>query len=217
LHVRARRRSPVPAEAGCGAGYPTRPGDQQRGGELGEDGQVYVQLHPDQSPHPQREHRPLVLQVPELPLDRTALVVVALPPVGAARDQGVQPVGLESYGGGLALPDRAAPLGRAALGVRARERPLAVLARRGLVLACLDGQGLPQRDHGPDVPAFEYRIEGFGVVARSSAATCAANPRSRAESSSADTIGILGSLAVFTSHASGSPVAVSTAQCTLYP
>ena len=49
-----------------------------------------MQLHAGQPANAQREHRPLVLEHAELPLDRAALVVQALEPVGPARDQRVQ-------------------------------------------------------------------------------------------------------------------------------
>jgi len=45
---------------------------------LGQDGQVNVQPDPVDAPHPEREHRPLVLQDAELALHRAALVVEGL-------------------------------------------------------------------------------------------------------------------------------------------
>jgi len=47
---------------------------------LGRDGQVSVQPNPVDAPHPEREHRPLVLQDAELAFRRAALVAEGLPP-----------------------------------------------------------------------------------------------------------------------------------------
>jgi len=45
----------------------------------------------------QRQHRPLVLEDSELALDRAALVIEALEPVGVPGDQRVQPARLHPY------------------------------------------------------------------------------------------------------------------------
>lgn len=125
-----------------------------------QDGQVYVQAHPRQPAHPQRQRAPFVVEPAELAFDRAALVVEALLPVGAARDQGVQPAGLEPDGAGLALAGTSAVLGRAALGVRIGERPLAMLALRRGGESVLDEGGHPHRNHRAHAPA----LHRLGVV-----------------------------------------------------
>jgi hypothetical protein len=66
----------VPAIGGVRDGDSLQcPRCQQRGGKLGEDRQVHVEPDPDETPHPQRQRAPLVLEPAELPLDRAALVV----------------------------------------------------------------------------------------------------------------------------------------------
>jgi hypothetical protein len=56
----------------CGGVY-LRPRSEQRGPELGQDGQVNVQIDSGQPPHPQRSISPLVLQPAKLALHRSAL------------------------------------------------------------------------------------------------------------------------------------------------
>ena len=107
----------------------------------------------------------VVLEPAELPLNGGPLPVERLPPLAAVRDQRVQPGSLDPLGRGLALAGRAPPLGGLPLGVGPGERPLAVLARRGLVLAGLDGGGLLERDHGPDAPRLAHVVHRLAVVA----------------------------------------------------
>jgi hypothetical protein len=85
-------------------------GVAQRGGQSGEDGQVYVQPDAGQATDPQRVETPFVLESPELAFDGAPGAVDGLPPVGGARDKGVQPIRLDLHAGGLALPGAAAPL-----------------------------------------------------------------------------------------------------------
>jgi hypothetical protein len=77
----------------------------------------------------------------------------------------VQAVGLDPDGGGLALARRAAPLARAALRVRSREPPLAVLARRLLVIAALDGDGVAKRDDRTAVAFLATVLDRANVLA----------------------------------------------------
>src|ERR1700683_4797166 len=118
--------------------------------QRGQDRQVNMQTDALDAAHAQREHAPLVLQAPELALDRAALVVVPLEPARLARDQQMQARSLGPYRLRLALGRGAAPLGRAALDVGPGKGPLAVVAGWRLVLAGLDGGSPDQRDHGPD-------------------------------------------------------------------
>ncbi len=64
-------------------------------GQLGEDRQVHVQPHALDSAHPEGEQRPFVLEPAEPALDAAALAIEGLPTVGRARNEGVQPVGLD--------------------------------------------------------------------------------------------------------------------------
>jgi hypothetical protein len=84
----------------------------ERGGQLSQDRQVDVQAHAFQAADPKRQHGPLVLEATEAALDTSALVVQGLEPLGLTWDEGVQSVGLDPHGRGLALARRAAPLGR---------------------------------------------------------------------------------------------------------
>src|SRR5450755_2268368 len=69
-------------------------------GKPGEDGQVDVQGDAIKPPDAQRERAPPVLEGAELALDSAALMVERLPPGSAARDERVQPSGLDPYRGG---------------------------------------------------------------------------------------------------------------------
>jgi negative regulator of sigma E activity len=64
-------------------------------GGFRQDYEVHMKPHALQAPHPQRQHRPLVLQVPELPLTRATTPVGLAAAVGLAGNQRVQPVGLD--------------------------------------------------------------------------------------------------------------------------
>ncbi len=90
--------------------------------------------------------RPLVLEPPELALHGGATSVELAPPGRLARHERMQAVGLDPAQGGLTLARGAAPLARAALRIGPREDPLAVLARRRLVVAELDAGRLAKRD-----------------------------------------------------------------------
>src|SRR6266540_5166330 len=117
-----------------------------------------MELHALKAPDPQGQQRPLVLEPAVLPLDGATLAVELLPPVGPARDQGVQPGGTDPPAGGLALAGRAAPLGGLPLGVGPGERPGAVVAGGRAVLAGLDGGGLAQRDDRVAVAHLAARV-----------------------------------------------------------
>lgn len=79
----------------------------------------------------------------------------------------MQPISLDPHASGRALACRATPLRRAALGVRTREGPLAVLAHRGLVVVSGDAARLAQRADGanaaslaPDVHRCTFTLVG---------------------------------------------------------
>jgi len=107
--------------------------------ELGENGMEPDPLDPANA---EREQRPLVLEPAELPLDRGATSIERLPALCLARDQGMQPVGLDPPRAGLALASRAAPLRRAARGIGPGEGPRPMLALRRAVVAALPS-GVP--------------------------------------------------------------------------
>jgi hypothetical protein len=93
----------------------------------------------------QRCKRPLMLE-PEPALDGGAATVQGIEAGRLARDQPVQPVGLDSAGAGLALAGRAAPLGRLATVVRSGDRPRAVLTSA----ACRLRASRPESGEGDD-------------------------------------------------------------------
>ncbi len=124
-------------------------------GEPGKDHQIDVQRHALDPAHPQRKKRPLVLQAPELPLYGTTAAVQGLPPLRLARDQRVQPVGLDPYAPRGALTRRVPVLGRAALGVGTGEGPRPVLARWRQASTRLDRRGGLQGDDRADATGFD--------------------------------------------------------------
>jgi hypothetical protein len=69
-----------------------------------------VLLDAGEPPNPKRQEPEFVLEPAELALDRAALVIERLEPVGAAGNQGVKTAGLDPLRRGLALAGRAAPL-----------------------------------------------------------------------------------------------------------
>src|SRR5437763_16803670 len=77
----------------------------------------------------------------------------------------MQAAALDPPGGGLALAGRAAPLGRAALEVGARERPVAVLAGRRAMVAALHFRGLSERNDGGAVALGALGVDAVVVVA----------------------------------------------------
>ena len=77
-----------------------------------------MEPNPLDAPNAEREQRPLILEPAELALDGPTAPVERLPPLRLARDKGMQPVGLDPGRAGATLAGRAAPLGRAARGVR---------------------------------------------------------------------------------------------------
>lgn len=64
-------------------------------GELGEHGQIGMEPNTVHPTNTEGQQRPLVLQPTELPLDRPALVVQRLEPLGRPGHQRVQPVDLD--------------------------------------------------------------------------------------------------------------------------
>jgi two-component system nitrate/nitrite response regulator NarL len=66
--------------------------------QLGEDRQICVQPHSIQAADAGREQRPFVLEPAELPLDSAARAVELARALRVARDEGVQPVGLDLAG-----------------------------------------------------------------------------------------------------------------------
>ena len=114
----------------------------QRAGQLGEDRQVGMEPYAVEPSHAEWEQCPFVLEPPELALDRGAATVKRLPPLRLARHERMQAVGRDPLRRGLALAGRAAPLGRAARGVRPGERPLAVIADQ-VVAGCRMSLGGP--------------------------------------------------------------------------
>jgi len=93
--------------------------------------EVGVKRDPLKTPNPDRSQPVLMLQASKLALGSRAATVEVAPPLRLAWDERVQAVSLDPPRLGGALPARAAPLARAALGVRTRKRPGAVLAGRG--------------------------------------------------------------------------------------
>jgi hypothetical protein len=102
-----------------------RCGSRERVGELGEDGEVGVKANLVQPAYAQGQQRPFVLEPAKLALNRPTALVERRGPLRVARDERVQPVGLDPCGLRLALAGRAAPLGRLPLVVGPGERPLA--------------------------------------------------------------------------------------------
>ena len=133
--------------------------------ELGEDREVGVQSHALDAAHAQRQQRPFVLQPSELALDGSTAAVERLGPLRVARDERVQPVGLDPCRLRLAFAGRAAPLGCLALVVGPGERPLAVLADARLVIAALDGRGLAKRRDRADATLHAAVVDRAVVVA----------------------------------------------------
>ena len=82
----------------------------ERAAKLGEDRQVGVKPDSLKAAYAQREQRPFVLEPSELALDGSTAAVQVARPLRVARDQGVQPVGLDPHARGLALARGAAPL-----------------------------------------------------------------------------------------------------------
>ena len=119
-------------------------------GELREDRQVGVKPHAFDSADPQRQERSFVLQSSELALDRATLAVQRTEPLGVARDERVQPVGLDPNACRCAFAGRASPLRSVALVVVGPgERPYPVVARRRLTLT---GEHFAKRDeNGRDI------------------------------------------------------------------
>ena len=83
--------------------------------EFRQDRQIGVEADAFDAAYAEREERPFVLEPSELSLDGAAAAVQLARPFRGARDQRVQSIRLDPHGRGLALPGRAAPLGRAAL------------------------------------------------------------------------------------------------------
>src|SRR4051812_1021893 len=128
-------RHPHRLKLDCSDGQQNAPRLSERARQLVEDRQVGVQLHAIQPTDAEWRERPLVLEASKLALNGRAATVELLEPLRLARDQRVQTAGLDPHGRGLALARRAAPFARAGLVVGSGERPLAVLARRRLVVA----------------------------------------------------------------------------------
>src|SRR4051794_30458872 len=93
-----------------------------------------------------------MFEAAELTLDRRTAAVKLLVALGLARDERVQPVGLDPHRRGLALAGRAAPLRGLALVVRPSECPLAVRAMRRLGRAALHPLGFLHGDDRGDAP-----------------------------------------------------------------
>jgi hypothetical protein len=94
-----------------------RAGLGERAGEAGQDGQVGVQRDPLNTAYPQRQQRPLVLELAVLPLDGAMELVELLPAQRSPADERVQPAGPDPSACRGALAGCAAPLGRLPLGV----------------------------------------------------------------------------------------------------
>src|SRR4051812_33735648 len=106
-----------------------------------------------------------MFEAAELALDRRTAAVKLLVALAVARDERVQPVGLDPHRRGLALAGRAAPLRRLALVVRSGERPLAVRAVGRFGSAALDALGFLHRDDRGDAPFHAPLVDVVAVVA----------------------------------------------------
>src|SRR5690348_17073724 len=127
--------------------------------ELRKDCQVGVQPNPVKTANAEREESPLMLEAAELTLDTAARGVQLLAALALARDERVQPVGLDPLRRRGADAGGAAPLGTTPLRVSASEHPLAMLAARRLVLAALGAGRLLERGDGRDTPVHAPLME----------------------------------------------------------
>jgi hypothetical protein len=142
---------PLTRRAKQPANGPERPTD-------GQHRQVSVKLNPRQPTHTKGGEPVPMFQRSELSFDcRTAPVQVA-PPFRLTRDERVQPRRLAPDRLRLTLTGRAAPLRGLPLEVGTRERPAAVLALGGKMLATLDGGSLAE---GED---RHRAVVGAGVI-----------------------------------------------------
>ena len=91
--------------------------------EPGEHHEVSVELDSFKPSNAERREPIFLFEPAELALASGASPVEVAPPLRLARDQRVQPVGLDPDGRGLAASGQAAPLRRVPLEVRSCERP----------------------------------------------------------------------------------------------
>jgi len=113
----------------------SRSGESLR--QPGEHREVSVKLHTSKPANAEWSKSVPVLQGAELSFHRRATPVQVTPPLRLAWDERMEAGGLPPDGLRLARTCRAAPLGRAALGVGACERPSSVLTLRSKVVAAL--------------------------------------------------------------------------------
>ena len=120
---------------------------------------------PLKTANPDRSQPVLMLQPSELPLHRSAAPIQVTPPLRLTRDERVKPGSLDPPRLRSALPGRAAPLGRAALGVRSGERPRTVLAGRREMIAALHERRLAKWDNRSSADPAAGFVNRANVVA----------------------------------------------------
>ena len=157
----------IRASPGCGLRrerYGSR--STERAGELGEDRQVGVKPNPVPATDPERKQRPLMLEPPELPLDRAARAVKVARALGLARDERVQPVGLDPTGRRAGTRRSGSATWSPCACSRLRRTSTSPCSHVGaLVIAALDGRRLAQRRDGADAPVHAAVVERAVVIA----------------------------------------------------
>jgi hypothetical protein len=119
-------------------------------GKSSKNRQVCMEANAVKSANSERKQAPLMLEPTELAFNCTTAGTERLAALALARDERMQPVGLDPHACGCADGGGTAPLGCLALEVRTAEGPLAMLARWRLVLTALGSLGFPECGHGGD-------------------------------------------------------------------